>query len=281
MDLSGRTAVITGAASGIGLALTEACIAEGTSVVMSDIEQPVLEQRVEELERAGASVIGVPTDVSQLDAVRNLADQAERAFEPVFLLASNAGVGTVGPPVWKLTDADWRWVLEVNLFGVINGLQAFLPGMVERGEGHVLNTSSAAGLLSPPGMAPYAASKHAIVAISEILHHELTASGVDIGVTVTCPGLVATNMPDNERNRQAAYRLDDETAAKRDAEFATAIDGMRAATATGRDPAEFAAVVLQAVKERRFYVVPEEWILGSLQTRTTDILAQRNPTEPT
>lgn len=281
MELRGRTAVITGAASGIGLALTEACLAEGMQVVMADIEQQELDRRVEELTGKGASVVGVPTDVSRLPDLQDLADQAERAFGPVFLLANNAGVGTVGPPVWKLTDADWRWVLEVNLFGVINGLQAFLPGMVARGEGHVINTSSAAGLLSPRGMAPYAASKHAIVAISEVLHHEVKASGADIGVTVACPGLVATNMADNERNRPSVYLLDEDTAAQREAEFGAAVEGMRAATATGRDPGEFAAQVLDAVKGGQFYVVPEEWILESLRVRATDIVEQRDPTDPT
>ena len=281
MELQDRTAVITGAASGIGLALTEACLAEGMQVAMADIEEAVLARRVAELTSTGAPVIGVPTDVSRLSDLQDLAVQVERVFGPVSLLCNNAGVGPMGPPVWKLTEADWRWVLDVNLFGVIHGIQTFLPGMVERGEGHIVNTSSAAGLLSPPGMAPYVASKHAIVAISEVLQHELASAGQDIGVTVVCPGLVATNMPDNERNRQAAYRLDKATVDERNAEFEGALEGMRSATRAGRDPAELAGLVIEAVTQGRFYLVPDDWILDSLRVRAADILEQRSPTDPT
>lgn len=248
---------------------------------MADIEEPVLRRRIDEFTNQGARVIGVQTDVSQLDAMRDLAEHADRAFDPVFLLCNNAGVGTVGPPIWKLTDADWRWVLDVNLFGTIHGLEVFLPGMVARGEGHVVNTASAAGLLSPPGMAPYAASKHAIVTISEVLQHELTAAGLDIGVTVACPGLVATNMAENQRNRQSVYRLDESTAIERESEFAGAVEGMRSATKAGRDPAEFAGLVFQAVKERSFYVVPDEWVLDSLAIRVAEVIESRSPTDPT
>ncbi len=280
MELNGRTAVVTGAASGIGLALTDALLGEGVAVVMADIEEPVLMSQVDRLKGEGAKVLGVAADVASLDDMLTLAGEAERAFGPVFLLVNNAGVGTVGPPVWRLTDADWRWVLEVNLFGTINGLLAFLPGMVERGEGHIVNTASAAGLVSPSGMAPYVVSKHAIVSLSEAVQHDLDAAGVDIGVTVVCPGLVATNMASTERNRQPTYQLDALAADERSADFSATVEGMRRATEAGRDPADLATIVVEAVKEGRFLVIPDDWVLEAFRARAADILELRAPADP-
>lgn len=280
MDLQGKVAVITGAASGIGLALTRRCVEAGMRVAMADIEEIRLGEEVARLKEVGAEVIGVPTDVSRSGSVGALAAETGQALGPTFLLVNNAGVGTVGPPVWTLTDSDWRWVLEVNLFGVINGLQAFLPGMVERGEGHVVNIASAAGLLSPRGMAPYAVSKHGIVALSEVLHHELRAEGLGVGVTLVCPGLVATRMADNERNRPTRFALSESVAAARQSTFADAVDDMRGAVASGQSPEAFAGMVMEAVMERRFYVVSGDWVLDAFRVRSADIYEGREPTDP-
>ena len=152
-DLSGKVAVVTGAASGIGLAIAERCLSERMSVVLADVEEDALELAADRLAARG-KVLAVPTDVSVAESVEHLRDQAE-AFGPVYLLCNNAGVGGAGPgPAWEKPISVWQWVLEVNLWGVIHGLRAFLPAMVERNEGHIVNTASVAGLVPFPFAAP-------------------------------------------------------------------------------------------------------------------------------
>ncbi|HAM01902.1 MAG TPA: hypothetical protein DCQ30_06690, partial [Acidimicrobiaceae bacterium] len=185
-ELRGKVAVVTGAASGIGLAVSRKAAAEGMRLVVADIEEGPLKAAADELSAAGAEVLAVPTDVSERSSVQTLCDAALERFGTVHLLHNNAGVGA-GGPLWEVPEADWRWVLGVNLWGVIHGIGVFVPHMVARGEGHVVNTASLAGLASPPFMGPYNAAKHAVVTISETLAKDLRTMGSPVGVSVLCP----------------------------------------------------------------------------------------------
>ncbi len=279
MKLGGCTSIVTGAASGLGLALTEAFLDRGASVVMIDIEEPRLLAEADRLSSIG-SVRPVVMDVAESGEWDRVAGVLEAEGRVVDVLVSNAGVGTVGPPTWELTRSDWEWVVGVNLSGLTNGLTAFLPGMVERGRGHVVSVASAAGLLSPPGMAPYAATKHGIVAVSEVLYHELRRAGHEVGVTVVCPGLIETRMADNERNRPAVLRNVPEVDEDRAVRFRDDLEGMRAAVAGGRPPSKLAERILDAVEAGEFYVIVDEWIRVAFASRAAAIVDGASPVDP-
>lgn len=268
----GRTAVVTGAASGIGLALSRRFAADGMKVVMADVERAALEKAAAGVRESGADVLDVVTDVSDFDQVAALAAAASEAFGHVHVLCNNAGVAA-GGPIAELSLDDWRWVLDVNLFGVIHGLKAFLPGMIAHGEeGHVVNTASVAGLVSPPMMAPYNASKFAVVAISESLHHELALSGSRVKVSVLCPGWVNTRIHEAGRNRPASRGA----APEPDPEDPRR-QMMAAVIASGLDPAEVAGQVAAAIAEERLYVLTHPDMVPAVENRMRDIAAQRNP----
>ena len=177
--------------------------------------------------------------------------------------------------MWQLTEADWAWVLGVNLWGVIHGISAFVPRLVEQGEGHVVNTASIAGLTSAPLMGPYNASKHAVVTISETLQHELTMHGSPVKVSVLCPGWVNTRIGDADRNRPPELQNREETAA---AVGDAAQEFIRSILASGMDPAEVAGMVLDAVQNERFYVLTHPEMTRMVQTRMEEILEGRTPT---
>ena len=251
----GKVAVVTGAASGIGRAMADRWAGLGMRLALADIEVEPLEAAADELRAGGADVITVPTDVSDGDEVEAFAAATFEEYGTVHIVCNNAGVGG-GGPMWTLTTADWAWVLGVNLWGVIHGIRAFVPHLVEQGEGHVINTASVAGLSSPPMMGPYNASKHAVVTISETLRSELAmiADG-DFGVTVVCPGWVRTRIAESERNRPEALRnpaTDDERP-----DAASALAGI---LDQGMDPADLAADIEAAVRDDRLYVLTgDEW----------------------
>ncbi len=184
-----KVAVVTGAASGIGRALAGRFATEGAKVVLADVEVEALEKAAAEIEGTGAEVLAVPTDVSDGQAVEALRDAAVERFGAVHVVCNNAGVAS-GGTLWTATDEDWGWVLGVNLMGVVHGVQAFTPLMIEQGEGHIVNTASIAGMLAPPFMGIYNATKHAVVALSESLHGELALFAPGVGVSVLCPGWV-------------------------------------------------------------------------------------------
>jgi NAD(P)-dependent dehydrogenase (short-subunit alcohol dehydrogenase family) len=191
----GQAAVITGGASGIGLGLARAFAARGLSVVLADIDAATLDASVAEMRAGGAEVVGVPTDVRDAAQVDALREAALDAFGRVDVICNNAGV-VASPlrPLWEFSLDEWYWVLDINLRGVIHGLRSFVPHLVEQGHGHILNPSSLAGLATVPGIAPYTASKRAVVGLSETLHAELARQAPGVGVTVLCPAMVATRL---------------------------------------------------------------------------------------
>ena len=202
-QLAGRVAVVTGAASGIGLAMCRRFASEGMRVVLSDVEVAALERAAESLRGAGADVSAVPADVTRWEDVERLADESVAAFGAVHVVCNNAGV-VKRAPVWTLTLDDWRWVLGVDLWGVIHGVRAFVPRLIEQGQGgHVVNTASMAGVLPIRGLGAYGVAKTGVVTLSEDLYLDLQAAAADIGVSVLLPGYIETQIQASERNRPA------------------------------------------------------------------------------
>src|ERR671913_709722 len=201
-SVEGKVAVVTGAASGIGLALARRFLRAGASVVLADVETEPLATAAKALgaEHGPDRVLAVPTDVREDEAVQALAAATFDRFGTAHVVCNNAGVG-VGGRAWEVPADRWRWIVDVNLVGVANGIRACVPRFVEQGEGHVVNTASAAGLVTGPGMSPYYATKHAVVGLSEALWFDLRMFEAPVGVSVLCPEWVRTNIFDSERNR--------------------------------------------------------------------------------
>jgi len=270
-----RTAVITGAASGIGLELARRAAAEGMRLALADIEFAKLEDAAATLALPAERLLLQKTDVSREGEIAALADAAFARFGNVHLLCNNAGVGLTRV-TWEHTTADWEWVLGVNLWSVIHGVQHFLPRMLAQGdEGHIVNTSSVAGLLSTPGMAAYNVSKHGVVTLSETLFGELAAAQAKVGVSVLCPAWVPTGIHQSARNRPERYG----SAAPAAGLSAAYEERMGQAVKSGRlTAADMASHVFDAVGEGRFYVIPHRKINNAIQLRMDDILNLRNPT---
>ncbi len=273
----GRVAVVTGAGSGLGRELALRCARAGMRVALADLDEAALARVAAELTAAGASAIAVRCDVSSGADVEALAARALEAFGAVHLVCNNAGVAPLGV-VWENTVADWQWTLGVNVWGVIHGVRVFTPILLrQRDEGHIVNTASVAGLISPPGMGMYNVSKHAVVALTETLHHDLAACGAQVRCSVVCPAYFPSAITESERSRPAALR---EARAKTgdDLEREAA---MRKAVQSGRlSAADIAARVFEAVRDERFYVLTHPRILPAVEARMRDILAGRNPGSP-
>ena len=253
--LSGRTAVVTGAASGIGEGLAERFAAEGMNVVLADVEEEALAITAKELEAAGARVLAVPTDVSDRGSVDDLAGAATHAFGNVHVLCNNAGVAGGGIPIWATTANDWSWVLGVNLMGVVHGIQAFVPGMVAHGEeGHVVNTSSVLGLSGGNGSI-YSVTKHGVARLTEGLWHDLRPAGSAVSASVLCPGLIATRIVSSDRNRPARLR-DPDTDPAGSADRARMRETVQARfLADGMAPSDVASMVVDAIRSNRFWIL--------------------------
>lgn len=257
----GQVAVVTGGASGIGRGLVDRFASEGMKVVIADIEKDVLDQAVAEVVATGGEAIGVVTDVSDRASVESLAAATMDAFGAVHLLCNNAGVET-GGSFGTIPLSSWRWVFDVNVFGVINGCQVFLPLLSRQAEAHIVNTASVASFdTSVPTMAPYMASKHAVLGLTENLARELQAAGSPVQVSLLAPGFVRSRIADAERNRPAGV-----PAAGSDPVRRALIDQLSGLIQTqGMDPAQAAELVVQGIRENRFFIFthPEVPIEGA------------------
>jgi NAD(P)-dependent dehydrogenase (short-subunit alcohol dehydrogenase family) len=272
--LEGKTAVVTGAASGMGRAFAERLAGAGMNVVLADVEAPRLEEAVAAVRELGVEAIGVPTDVSDPESVDRLRDEALARFGRVNLLCNNAGVG--GSMLEGMHLPDWRWVIGVNLWGVIHGHHSFLPHLTEHGDAHIVNTASMAGLW--PGHSPYTASKWGVVAITEGLYQQLRMQGSTVGVSCLCPGFVATNIGHSERNRP------DWAEPPGRHEVPEAVAGMRQMMldrlAGGMPPPQVAELVHEAVVSNKFWIFTDMEMVQALEPRYQAILTGDNPPPP-
>ncbi len=247
-ELAGKAAVVTGGASGIGYALGARLGAAGMKLVVADVEEAALDRAVERLTDTGIEVVGVCTDVSEAGSVEDLRDLALERFGSVQVLCNNAGVGGVGP-AWDLPL--WRWVVGVNLWGVVHGIHAFLPHLLEQGEGHIVNTASAAGVVTSPVGPAYIATKHAVVGLSERLYLEVHQQGV--GVSVLCPGVVSTNILHADRNWPGGLGPNPQDALS--PEETALLDAFsERLQVDGLPPDEVARCVIEAIVADRFWV---------------------------
>ncbi|HEX7643864.1 MAG TPA: SDR family NAD(P)-dependent oxidoreductase [Burkholderiaceae bacterium] len=273
-DFNNKVAVITGAASGIGRALAERCVAEGMAVVLADIEEAALRETEKALTQKCGSVIAVATDVSKADQVAELARRAMERFGAVHLLFNNAGVAA-GMSLWGSPLEDWEWVVNVNLWGVIHGIRTFVPIMLaQKEECHIVNTSSVAGLTSAAFNGIYGMSKHAVVCMSETLYKELGVLGKHIGVSVLCPGFVRTRLMDSSRNRPVELQVERRPLSK---EAEAGLQWVRDQVENGMPPHDVANQVFEAMREGRFYIVTHPEMRPLIRRRAEDVIAERNP----
>ena len=274
-----RVAVVTGAASGIGRGIAGRCAREGMNVVLADVETQTLDALESELKAAGAEATAVVTDVSDNEAVNALAQRTMETYNRVDLLFNNAGVAA-GSCLWESSLNDCKWVLGVNLWGVIHCIRAFVPIMLgQNSPGHIVNTSSIAGVTTFHPSALYHLTKQSIVAISEQLHHDLAIRGAKINVSVLCPGFVNTRIMDAERNRPAAYQNPsapgDGDGGPNDVELM-----FRQMIEAGMSPETVADIVFRAIAEEKFFIFTHPEMKPMIRARVQDLLDERNPVLP-
>jgi len=268
-QFAGRVAVVTGAGSGMGRAFALRFAAEGMKLVVADVQQDALDGVVAELAGGGTDVIGVRTDVSDAAAVTALAEAAGARFGPVHLLCNNAGVeGYLGGAIWEATDKDWSWTVDVNFWSVVHGIRAFVPGMLAHGEpAHVVNTCSMTSVVAASNM--YGITKHAVLALTEVLAADLAARGASVGVTALCPGIIATNLFHGSRNRPEKLR--DEARDGTGDEGAELRKRMHATLASGMSPSRVAELLVEAVRrDARYLLTDHDW--DHLVTERTDAI---------
>jgi len=270
-ELEGKVAVVTGGASGIGLGLAIRAAREGMRVALADVEEEPLQAALEQVRTHGAKAIAVRTDVSDPVAVQALAEKVEAELGAPWLICNNAGVNKF-KKLWEFTQADWQWILGVNLWGVINGISSFVPGLVARNAGYVVNTSSAAGLYATPGAGAYVTSKHALVGLSECLYRELRRIGSAVGVSVLCPKLVATNMMTATRNEPG---VQDKPAPIDMTKVQLPVTGEKVDVKT---PDMIGDEVILAIAERRFWILPHaDSMRNTVINRFTQAIHGENP----
>jgi NAD(P)-dependent dehydrogenase (short-subunit alcohol dehydrogenase family) len=279
-DFAGRVAVVTGAASGMGLAFSHRFAEEGMKVVLADIESEPLAMAESALKAKGSSVLAVRTDVMSERDVNRLADAAFSTFGNVHILCNNAGVAataaTLRAYAWEAPLSDWEWTLGVNFMGVLYGVRAFVPRMLENGEeGHIVNTASMAGLLT--GANAYNVSKHGVVCLTEGMYKDFKAMGARLSASVLCPGLIRTAILDAERNRPPELGATDPTSLRPEVREWSAV--FSAALSQGIEPSDVAQMVFESIRDDRFYIFPaQEGVLDVVKRRMTDIIEGRNPT---
>ena len=275
-EFEGKTAVITGGASGIGLAMGECFAAQGMNIVLADIEEDKLKAATAGLEAKGAKCIGQLTDVADPGQVQALAETARSTYGGVHIACNNAGVFT-GGLLWEESLADYQWLVDVNVTGVMNGIRTFVPMMIEQDcPCHIVNTASMAALTAMPYSGIYHLTKHAVLAVSESLYHELSFHAPNIGLSVLCPEAINTGIAQAERNRPAQYSGEADVV-EHDAR-ALVMGALAESTAGGISPMVMAERVLEGIKSGTFYLLSNEEWRNAANVRLEDIREGRNPT---
>lgn len=280
-NFAGRTAVLTGAGSGFGLECARIGARLGMNLVLVDVQQDALDAAAAEMRAAGSQVLACRVDVSNAAQMEQLGADVLARFGAPHLVFNNAGVGS-GGLIWENSVQDWEWVLGVNLMGVVHGVRVFTPMMLDAARndpawrGHIVNTASMAGLLTPPNMGVYNVSKHAVVSLSETLYQDLSLVSDQVGASVLCPYFVSTGINDSHRNRPGALAADKPT---RSQLIGQAM--ISKAVSSGKvTAAEVAQKVFDAVATGQFYIFSHPQALGAVRTRMEDIVQVRNPTDP-
>lgn len=281
-NFAGRVAVITGAGSGLGREFANEAARLGMKLVLADVDAHALEQAASALQAAGADVLAMVCDVRKAAHVEELADAAMIRYHGVHLLFNNAGVGTAGL-IWEYTEADWDWVLGVNLWGVIHGVRVFTPLMLDAArrdpdyEGHIVNTASMAGLLVPPVMGPYNVSKHAVVALSETLYHDLRLVDASVKASVLCPYFVPTAIAHSERHRPGELRHDAPPTPSQRAGQALLEQAVAAGTMSAADVAR---ITFDGIRRGDFYIYTHPQALQAVAQRLDAIVHGNPPADP-
>jgi NAD(P)-dependent dehydrogenase (short-subunit alcohol dehydrogenase family) len=276
-ELTDKIAVVTGAGSGIGRAMAETFSTAGMKLVLSDIDQAALEKTAASLLSLGADVHTVVADVSKPEHVKHLADETLRYYGAVHLLCNNAGIGNAGGlRSWTSTMNDWRWIIGVNLMGVVHGVETFLPIMIQQdAEAHIVNTASLAGLV--PGMTTlYTTTKFAVVGYSECLNLELRRGNFKPRISVLCPGPVDTNILESRRHRPAEFSNADSAPPSPAAQAYR--EWLREQLKQGLSARVVAEQVLAAIRDERFYILTHPEFSSAIEQRMRDILDGNNPT---
>ncbi len=275
-NLKNKVAVITGGASGLGLAMAKRFGREGMRIVLADIELERLNAAVADLENLGVAALGVSCDVSRAEDVENLAHRTLEHFGSVNVVCNNAGVAPSGL-IWEHSTKDWEWAFGPNVWGVIHGIRVFTPILLnQKEEGHIVNTASVAGLMSFNGMGLYCTTKHAVVTMTECLHHDLTSVAEHVNCSVLCPAYVPTGIADSERNRPE-HLQDKRTKSASEMEMEK---NLKKAVESGKITAEQVADhVLTAIQEKHFYILTHSKIKPAIEIRLQDILLERSPVD--
>ncbi|WP_219220561.1 SDR family oxidoreductase [Variovorax boronicumulans] len=280
-DFKGKTAVLTGAGSGFGLECARIGAARGMNLVLVDVQQDALDRAQAEMEAAGAQVLARRVDVSKADQMESLAQAVQERFGAPHFVFNNAGVGA-GGLVWENTVADWEWVLGVNVWGVVHGVRLFTPMMLAAAaqdpsyRGHIVNTASMAGLLTPPNMGVYNVSKHAVVSLTETLYQDLSLVTDQVGASLLCPYFVATGINNSERNRPGDLPAGELTKSQLIGQAMTS----KAVSSGKVSAADVANKVFDAIRDNQFYIFSHPKALGNVRSRMEGIVAGTNPADP-
>ena len=281
-NFNGKVAVITGAGSGLGREFALVAGGLGMKLVLADVQSDALERVTDELLAQGSEVLAMVCDVSKGSHVQELADAAMARFHGIHLVFNNAGVGS-GGLIWENTEADWEWVLGVNLWGVIHGVRVFTQTMLECAkrepgfEGHIVNTASMAGLLNAPAMGVYNVSKHAVVSLSETLYHDLQLVNAPIGASVLCPYFVPTGIHQSHRNRPEELKPDARPTSSQMAAQALTVKAVESGKVSASDVAR---ITFDAIRAGQFYIYSHPQALGGVQERMEAIVQAKNPPDP-